>query len=157
MVMVLWDFFNSHKPTPGNRAYCRRPLTRFFPPMKAGDVRNARLISCTRTQFLQLDSGRQVFSLSSEAAASNAHVLFTTERRGGRGGWDFRKPALSTVIKLLLFIRYISQVRCRFITFIPYIFNNQQRNDWCERKPGMLGRGWGQDTKHQNSPGRQRI
>jgi hypothetical protein len=52
--------------------------------MKAGDVKHSRLISCTRTQFLQLDSVRQgEFSLlSAEAAASNC-ALFTTERRGG--------------------------------------------------------------------------
>jgi hypothetical protein len=44
--------------------------------MKAGDVRNFKLISCTWTQFLQLDSGRQQqpFSLlSATAAVSNAH------------------------------------------------------------------------------------
>ena len=97
MVMVLWAFFNSRKPTPVNRAYCMRPLTRLFPLMKAGDVRNSRLISWPWTQFLQLDSGwQQTFSLlSSEAAASNAHALFTTQHPGG-GGWDLRKPASST-------------------------------------------------------------
>jgi hypothetical protein len=43
--------------------------------MKAGDVRNSRLMSCTGTQFLQLDSGQQeeYSLLSSETAASNAH------------------------------------------------------------------------------------
>jgi hypothetical protein len=94
MVMVLWAF-NSRKPTPVNRAYCMRPLTRLFPLMKAGDVRNSRL---SLAHLLQLDSGwQQQFSLlSSEAAASSAHALFTAERRGGGGGWDFGKPALST-------------------------------------------------------------
>jgi hypothetical protein len=41
--------------------------------MEAGDVKNSKLISCTWTQILQLDSGRQEeFSLlSAEAVASN--------------------------------------------------------------------------------------
>ena len=75
MVMVLWAFFNSHKPTSENRAYCMRQSTRLFLPMEAGDVKNSKLISCTWTQFLHLDSGRQEeFSLlSAEAVASNAH------------------------------------------------------------------------------------
>ena len=64
--------------------------------MNAGDVRNSRLISCTWTQYLQLDSGRQqqFSSLSSEAAASNAHYSQPSVEVGMR--WDFRKPALST-------------------------------------------------------------
>jgi hypothetical protein len=64
--------------------------------MRADDVRNSRLISCTWTQYLQLDSGRQQqFSLlSSEAAASNAHYSEPSVEVGMR--WDFRKPALST-------------------------------------------------------------
>jgi hypothetical protein len=151
MVMVLWAFFNSHKPTAVNCACCMR---------QGGDVRNSRLISCTWTQFLQLDSGRQQqFSwLSSEGAASNAHALFTTERRGGRGGLDFRKPALSTGhCKWNALSWSYSYLYATFLRFIFHIFSIISRGTIGARGNLRCWGGGGDRTRNIKNLGPQRI
>jgi hypothetical protein len=79
VVMKLWAFFNSQKPTAVNRAFCVRPPAPLLLPTKAGST----------------PAGGSVFLVISWRF-STKRAVFTPERWGGRWGSDFRKLVLST-------------------------------------------------------------
>ena len=71
-------------------------------------------------------------------------------------GWITKTEYITNKVILITELQF-TQFKCTSDHSELHLLNQQQRKEWWERKPGMLVTEWGQDMKHLNAPGWQRI